>query len=187
MAAIVSPRTWADLDPLNTTNLNAGIRDAILQLLPIRAFKNSDQGVSNATTGTTLVNDAGLIVPVAASAEYEIAGLLKYTAAGGSGAGQFKIGWTAPTSATFDWLGIGLVVNGTAGTTGSIAMDASIVSDARSYGAAGTGTAAMVRITGRLATSVTPGNLQLQFAQVTASASSTTMKLGSFLVARQIA
>lgn len=56
MATVPSPRTWANRDPLSTTNLNAGVRDpALFALAPPlgRMRHTSAQSIPNAT-GTAL-------------------------------------------------------------------------------------------------------------------------------------
>lgn len=183
MAAIVSPRTWADNDPLNTSNLNAGVRDAIQQLLPIRARKGGDQQVSNATTGVTLVDDTILQVPVAANTEYDVLAHCIYTA----GAGLIQVNFTGPASATMDWTAVGLSPTVTAAEFGDFIASARAINVPRSLGAAGVGTPTVARLGGLLVTSGTSGTLKVQFAQAIANAALTTMKAGSYLVIRQTA
>lgn len=150
------------------------------QLMPIRAFKPADVAIANSAV---LVNDAALFVPVAANAEYEITVHIIYTA---SATGLLQIGFAAPASATFDWVVIGLANTVTASDSGSYTALARAVGDTKNLGTAGASTPVVVRVEGRLVTVGTSGNLNLKWAQAVSNSTGTTVKAGSFMVARQI-
>lgn len=179
MAALISPRTWALLDPLSDTNLNAGIRDAIAQLLPVSAFKSGD---TIRVSTTTISADPHLVIPVAANAAYKIDLHLIYQQ---GTVGQLTVGFTAPASATLDWSVIGLVPSVTSSDSGSVTMQSLGIADLRTVGGAITST--VVNGDGRLVVSSTAGNLTLRWGPSASSATGTTLKQGSYLIAEQIA
>jgi hypothetical protein len=130
------------------------------------------------TTNTVLGNIAGLSKAVVASHVYQLSGKILYTAGGGAGAGQLKIGWTAPAGSTLLWSPMGLVVNGASGVSGSITTDGSVLADARSFGAGGASTCSL-HVDGILTVGGASGTFQFQAAQAASSATATVIKAGS--------
>lgn len=164
----------ANIDALTRAN---GTGWDILASKPLVATLSAD--AAGITTNTVLADVAGMTLPVAASRTYLLDADVIYTAAGGAGAGQLKLGFTAPAGATLTWDNIGLMVNGASGVSGTATFDVSTISDSRSYGAAGTGTPVHVLIRGKLIVAGTAGDLDLQAAQVASSASATTVRSGT--------
>ena len=145
--------------------------------LPLVGLKSSNQLV---TSSTTLVNDADLVIPVAANSTYDIAVQLFFTAASG---GDLKWTFTVPSGATFEYQPLHNEGGGT-GLTNSTQGN----SDSDTVTAAGAGgTIEAVRMTGTLTVLGTGGNLQLRWAQNTSNGTSTTMRAKSYMVARRIA
>jgi hypothetical protein len=176
-AEITSPATGAMCHLQDTNSLWLYSSSWLLvAAAPTVARLTSD--ASGITTNTTLGNISGLSVAVVASHVYRLKGRILYTAAGGAGAGQLKIGWTAPAGAALTWSNIGLVVNGASGVSGTPTFDVSALADARSFGAAGA-SSVHVDIDGILTIGGTGGTLQFQAAQVASSATATVIKAGS--------
>lgn len=166
----------ADIDALTRGN---GTTWDIVAGKPLVAALSAD--AAGITSNTVLADVSGLSIPVTASRTYEMHLMCLYTAAGGAGTGQFKIGFTGPAGATLDWGNIGLVVNGAGGVSGTATFDGGTISDARSFGAGGATTLTTMVAHGRLVTAGTAGNFKLQAAQVASSATATTVRRGTVL------
>lgn len=179
MAALISPRTWALLDALNDTNLNAGIRDAIQQLIPITAVKSGD---SVKISNTTITADPHLVIAVAANAVYDVELVVFYTQ---GTTGQLLAHFTGPTSATFDWSAWMLDQGVTAGNVGSVRPLRRSITDTLTMG--GNTIASTALIKGRLAVSSTAGTFSFDWAQAVSQATVLTVMSGSYMVVRQIA
>jgi hypothetical protein len=151
----------------------------MVALLPIRAFKSSDTTI---TSSVVLVNDPDLVAAVNATAEYDVWCHLIYTQ---GTVGQLNLHFTAPALATFDWVPIALAAAVTASDTGSVSLVGRALADSRAVGGAATPTVATIH--GRLVVAGTAGNLQLQWAQSSSSATGTTVKSGSWMSLQQIA
>ncbi|MEU4576602.1 hypothetical protein [Nonomuraea sp. NPDC023979] len=147
----------------------------------VHARKLADETV---TSSTTAQNDDHLLVPLLASTKYWIEFFLIYDAAQ---AGDFKIQWSVPAGATLRWTHGGLGTS-TTSTVGEVSRFFRSQSDIGTIGgpAAGGGTLAVVPGEGWLDVGGTPGNLQLQWAQVTSSATGTTLKTNSLLIAQRL-
>lgn len=150
-------------------------------LLPTRAAKAAD---TSTASSIVLVADPDLLLPVAATSEYEVTLHVIYTA---GGTGLITVGFTGPAGATFDWYTDGLANTVTATDSGIATFLARALTDTKNLGAAGAATPVVTRISGRLVTSVTAGTLTFRWAQSVSSATGTTVKAGSFMVLRQIA
>lgn len=167
MSALFTPLAGQELTAAN-----------LAQLIPVTAVKLSDVAQ---VTSTTLVNDAALFIPVAANAIYEVSMFIIYTQ---GTVGLLNMGFTGPTAATFDWTAVGLAASVTGADNGSYVSQARTIADTRMVG--GFTTNCTCRIEGRLVTSSTSGTLNFQWAQSVGSATGTTVKKGSFMIARQI-
>lgn len=143
--------------------------------------KGSDETV---TSSTALQDDNALVLAVAANRTYEVTGSIIY--ADGAGSGRLKAGFTAPASATFDWLGDGLADTVTANSAENIWRITNTISDSRNIGSGGTETD-VLRIYGLLIVSSTAGNLTFQWGQVASDGTATTVKAASWLLARVVA
>jgi hypothetical protein len=144
---------------------------------PRSAGKSSAQ---NVTSSTTLVNDSALFVTVDANAQYFFHLYINYLG-GTAGASDLKWGFTFPSGATMryagNYLSTGLTVQ--VGAT-------HIQTDVVAAGTNGGGNNLAVDLHGTVFTSSTSGTLQLQWAQNTSSATSTTVGSGSALILTRI-
>src|SRR5262245_26161469 len=100
---------------------------------------------------------------------------------GTAGASDLKWAFTAPSGAVLRY---GVSYNST-GLTGQVAIY-HVGTDVVAAGTNGTGNVLAVTMQGSLTTSSTTGNLQLQWAQNTSSATATTVGTGSVLVLTRI-
>ncbi len=150
-------------------------------MLPDEVAKTATQGV---TSSTTLVDDAELFVAVEASATYHVELFLLHDS---DPAGDFKLGWTAPSGATMTWGGhaAGAAETSSAAAT-TVNMRTRLISETEGGlgGADGGGTTAFYQ--GYLITSTTAGNLQFQFAQQTSNAQASNCRAGSILRVRRL-
>jgi hypothetical protein len=155
--------------------------DTILKFVqPLYVRKTADQTV---TSSTTIGDDSQLLVAVDANATYEVWCHIIYTA---GTVGDLKIGWSGPTSATFDWVIGGADAGSTA--IGSTYRGANTISGTDVAGGPGSGNPAMVtRPSGVLITSSTSGTFKFRWAQGTSDATSTVVKSGSIMALRRLA
>jgi hypothetical protein len=143
--------------------------DVSLWLLHRFAYKTSD---TTRTSTTTLTNDPHLVVPVDASAVYQFNCLLDYT----SGATEdINVTFTAPSGATLDWNGAGYTGTDVQMWNGGNAAAVAVV-----FGG-GNAARRFIDIKGMIQTSVTSGNLTLQWAQAVSGASSAVLRTYSYL------
>jgi len=144
---------------------------------PITVVKAADESV---TSSTTLQDDNHLILPLEANATYTLEGGLYYD--GQFNAGNLKLTWTLPASATFYWSANGPATGGAAAyasnavTSGNISLG--------TYGTGGAKTTASVNAT--VVTVGTAGNMTLRWAQDTSNATATTIYAKSWLRAWRI-
>lgn len=142
------------------------------------------------TNSTTFANATGLVMPLAANATYGLDGWLHWTS---PQAADIKLQYTFPAGATGQWAGIGPRINEdpTGDTTprinyidfGSVPLTSFLQFTGDDIGSP-TFVSAMPR--GYIVTT-NSGNLQLQFAQVTANASPTILRRGSWLRVTRLA
>lgn len=148
--------------------------------LPVTAVQAADQSV---TSSTVLVNASGLSFPVVSGASYTISGLLIFN--GGAASDDFKTGWTAPASSVLNWQTQAQPVAATA-NNGVVVTNAKQMADLSSLGTIGAATDLTALVAAQFTAGGT-GTLQFKFAQVTSSATATTLRAGSFLVAQRYA
>lgn len=146
---------------------------------PLRIARRTSDS-AGVTSSTVLVDDPVLLVPVLANRVYRMRSRIVYTAAGGAAAGQLKVGWSGPASATLDWSVLGLVVNGASGVSGSFTCDQGTIADARSIGAGGASLCTMW-MDGIATIAGNAGNLQFRYAQVVSSGTATIIKAHSIV------
>lgn len=133
--------------------------------------KTSDETMNN---DNTLQDDDDLKIAMAANEVWYFEAMLTHIAAS-SGTPDIKIAFTVPSGATLIWSGIGLGVSGAAN------VETEIVSGtAAAFG--GGGDSHTIQVKGIVIMSTTAGDLQLQWAQNTATAEDTDMKAGSWLL-----
>lgn len=150
---------------------------AVNALIPLFGRVANDQ---TKTSNTTLAAVTGLSVPLEASSRYALDGYLAYSA---GATGDLKVAFAAPTDSTGHWTIYG---QDTASTGGSGSI---VAKRATSFGTGTTQTAAGDDSTGQMsclprgyiATSTTAGDLTLYFAQNTSNATSTVIRVGSWL------
>jgi hypothetical protein len=140
--------------------------NALLDLTRV-VRKTSVQVVNNSTNPTA---DNQLVMPVAANAVYKVHLYLVYNS---NATADFKYDFSQPTGASYaNWTYIG----------GNAANFQTLVAPLGAVTALnGTGGDAPANAWGIFATSSTPGNLWVRWAQNTANASDTSVKPGSFL------
>lgn len=142
------------------------------------ARKTADEAINS----ITIQNDDHLLLPVAASAVYFLEWWLRMD---GPAANDFKYSWTGPAGATMVWSSLGLDL-AAASNVAPISQDAPLISTVIQHGTIAAGTFSHVRGRGYLVTAGTAGNLQMQWAQVVAAAS-TTLRIGSHLLGQRVA
>jgi hypothetical protein len=146
------------------------------------ARKTASQSVTNSTT---LQDDTHMQLSVTANSTYRLEGYLIFN--GAASAANLKMGWSAPSGATLDWIGTGQ--NATATTTSGpvITNSQTIASNTYQLGTIGTGTNMAALIKGLLIVGGTGGTFKLQWAQATANATATTMVQNSHIELRRVA
>src|SRR5712692_2699852 len=154
-----------------------GAADVDNWLLPAVALKTGDQSV---TSSTALVNDGALTLPVSASWQYRFECYLDYEG-GTQGASDLKWTWSVPSGGTLRYQCTRVDLTG-AVSVGTTQLGAD-VQTARTNGA---GNLLAVKMLGSLLMSVTAGNLTLQWAQGTVSATATIMHAQSYLMLNRI-
>lgn len=144
------------------------------------ARKTANQTVTNSTT---IQDDTHLQLSVVANAVYRVDGLLIFN---GPSAVNLKIGWVAPTGATFDWIGTGQSTTSPA-TSGPVITNAqTIASTVYGLGTIGTSTNMTALVRGLLVTAGNAGTFKLQWAQNTANATAVTMVLNSHIALQRV-
>lgn len=165
---------YCDIPALDTS-ISGQTTDArhYLDLPHVTKASTSSLVVNNSTT---LVNSQ-LTLPVSANRVYALTGLIVYTA---STAADAKVALSLPSGASSRLAGTRLA-SVAAGTQGD--LDAVAVANGLEYwmGGAGTSNTMAASLVGRVSTSDTAGTLTVQFAQVTADATDTTLLSGSWL------
>jgi hypothetical protein len=146
--------------------------------VPLAVKKPSTQSVIS--QATTIQNDTALVLPVAASAIYEMRALIIYNAAA---AADIIIGWTGPSGAAMDWVSDGLI---TSESTGIDAVSRSAQVIGSQPGVGGDPTNRVILPYGILTTSTTTGSLQFQWMQSVSSLTATQVVAGSALILRRI-
>lgn len=147
--------TWTVGEVLTASDVNAWF-------VPQFAAKTSGQ----TTTGTTLVNDSTLVLPVAASAFYWMDCFLWYDGPTGTSQG-LKTQFTGPSGFNFN---LGINGQSLAGNDLSIG---SFQPSAEPFLTTTAGSANGVRFQGLVTTASTAGNLQLQWALAASSPAGT--------------
>jgi hypothetical protein len=133
--------------------------------------KSSDQSV---TSSTTVVNDSQLKFAVEASTTYIFQAWLYTYAADGTP--DIKVTFTGPAGSTVLWSSSQVIFNAGGSTTltvvsaGGTTADLFVDANFRA-----------IQLYGTILNSTTAGDVQLQWAQNTSSANSTTVKAGSYI------
>lgn len=144
----------------------------------VQATKSANETV---TSSTTLQNDDDLVLALAASATYQIWGWVKYSQnLAISGTSGIVVGFTIPAGATWEWSS-----HGTAGTASATTYDTVLATGTGTRSLASNGATTMTFAPIGNLTTTSAGSLQMQWAQVSSSATPTTVYLGSWLQARR--
>lgn len=145
------------------------------------AYKASDESVSSSTT---LQNDDDLTFAIGAN-EIWVARYVLFVEPAADGV-DLKMGFSVPASSTGWWGYQGLALGAT-----SVSVSARVQSDdianSQPVGTPNGGSYSMVLVNCYVDTAGTSGNVVLQWAQWSSSASAITLKTGSHLVAHQLA
>lgn len=180
--AYTEPRTYTDGELIGKTILDAHVRDNFRAMGPhLIARKTADQSV---TSSTVLVNDTHLLLPVAASEIWHVRVALDFT--GANGTGDLKVAFTFPTSGDIR-MGMGTYTNAAGGVVNTGFSGTTTPTTALSFNARGATTHTFLVIEGIFINSTNAGNLQLQWAQQTSSATATTLYTHSTLWAVKLA
>jgi hypothetical protein len=151
--------------------------------LPQLARVTSDVAVISTTS---YVDVTGLVLPMEANSVYALDGFLKYTSAT---AADIKFVLIGPTGSGGSF-GVHGVVQAATATTGdfeAFCLDGIGIANQIGLGGAGVSTSAWGHLKGYITTGVNAGTLQVQFTQVTSTASNTTVKTGSNMTLTKIA
>ena len=139
--------------------------------------KPADESV---TSSTVLQNDDDLAVSLVTSGDYVVEGLLLVT---GAQAGDIKVTFTVPASATGNMTFTGQIVAAT--TNDSLSRNLAITDfttpDFATFGSVSTSAANSVVINGAIYTAGSSGTLQLQWAQNGSNGTATVVGKGSWL------
>lgn len=151
------------------------LSDAINARTATTVRKTLDETVNNSAA---LQNDDELFLPLTASAYYVVHARFLYN---GNSTADFKLGWTFPTGTTMSYTLLGVYV-----ATPTVFSTSEFIqtSNPALEGAGADRTAIMW---GTVSVSTTAGTLQCQWAQNTANASDTKMRVDSYLQLTQFA
>ncbi|GAA0738855.1 hypothetical protein Drose_04110 [Dactylosporangium roseum] len=145
----------------------ATLSGLVTEVRPLTARRTSTS--SPVSNSTTLVNDSALVLPVEANAVYELRGNFLYSTAA---AANIKFGWTFPTGLTMSYLGSTIPAGQTTWQSFALIQTDPLAAD---------DSPGIARVEGLVMVGLTPGNLQVQFAQNTANVSNTTLNAGSYV------
>ena len=147
---------------------------------PNGAVKSTDQSV---TSSTVLVNETAMSVSMSATAKVTVTWTLYVTMAAAAG---IQLAVVTPTGATLLGMVTAVGIGATVGSDGEVLVTSGTgvnVLDNAAFGTSG-----VVTITATvIGDSTHAGNITLQFAQTTSSATSTTIKAGSSMTSFQAA
>lgn len=163
--------TWTPGEVLTSSDVNSWF-------VPEVAYKTS---TTARTSTTSLADDPDLTLAVAASASYAFQGFFIYDGGAGGSEGDFKFKFTVPTSASIYW------GDTFRNTTPTIVCGGHVTTDTETASTNGLGTWYSVNVQGLLIVSSTAGNLTLQWAQGSSSATRTDLGAGSWLMAQRVA
>ncbi|MEU6365777.1 hypothetical protein ABZ876_08475 [Streptomyces sp. NPDC046931] len=139
---------------------------------------------SRAST-TTITSDPDITFSVVAGATYLVEGLLLFAA---DPAGDFKMGWTAPASANFQWSCFGQASTASAGSGSVITDGQDLTSNSFGLGGVTDNNKTMTaQVRGYLTTAGTAGTFALQWAQITSSANATKLLAGTHVTLTRVA
>lgn len=134
---------------------------------------------------STVVNspDPDLQLSVVASAVYEVSGMLIFS---GDPNADLKIGFTAPTNATFSWNATGQN-NAATSTVGPVITDAQTISNTGFILGCLSGNNLTAKIQGLLRTQLTPGTFGLSWSQASSTGTDVILYADSYLRLTRVA
>lgn len=165
--AWTAPRTWTDGELVTAAIMNPHIRDNLLMLPRLLAYKSADESTN---TDTTLSNDAALLFALGATETWSVC--VGVSCIDVSGSADIKIAFTLPASATMQLQAIG---RNPANAFDDFKWSVSGTSQSLRVATAGQ----FYVIAGHVTTAGTSGNFTMQWAQNTSNASNTTVRKGS--------
>ncbi|GIH91931.1 hypothetical protein ACFFMN_34010 [Planobispora siamensis] len=144
-------------------------------------IKGSDESLASSTT---LQNDNELLLPVAAGTSYWVQGFIIYSALA---AADLKISFAGPAGSTFDYVSDAVGSGATAGVS-TVSRSLQSLGSAPAPGGIGSGLGNALAFLpkGVMTVGGTAGNLQLQWAQLAASATATVVHARSVLIIRRL-
>lgn len=174
--AITLPTPGGSLDTWGTI-----LNTAINSLNAADQFKRKTV-LEPITSNTVVQDDDELFVPVLSNGIYKVDWSFRVD---GATAGDFKYAFTGPAGAIMTWDSLG---HDAADTTNVAPrqIDVAAIGTTIIHGTLGAGVISRVKGSGLLTVSSTAGDLKLQWAQGTSSATATNMNVGSWLLARQV-
>lgn len=193
MAYPSPPKTWAAAEKDTAILRNAQLRDALLALQDgawgaDRPYVRKPSG-ENVVNSATVQNDDHLLFTGTANATYQVEVGLLVQVGGSSSTSDFKLGWSLPASALFAGGGnapeVAMAAASSVGQgewSGVVGASAATLS----YGLFSTGVT-LIMFHGNIVLAGTAGTCNLQWAQNTATAVTTTVLAGSWLSARRTA
>lgn len=157
----------------------------LLNMLPLTAYKTAN---TDRSATTLFADDPDLLLPLAASAVYLVSMRIYFATPTGGGAPLFKTAWDVPAG----WTG-----NRTCMGPGSAATDSGADNmaghygvhnppTAVTYGGRNSSTNLAIALETAILTTTTAGNVALQWAQATSSASPVRVGAGSSITATRI-
>lgn len=160
---------WTAGEDITADKISAGLTEIIVA--------DADQTVNNSTT---LVSSTELICPLAANSLYEVQFFICYNSGGATA--DFRTDWDVPAGATGNKWALGLSDSVSNATPEGI-MRSGVHGFATdiTYGNRGATTNQIFAMEGGIITVTTAGNVTLRFAQGTAQAVDTQLKIGSYM------
>jgi hypothetical protein len=171
-----TPKTWSAGETLTAANFNIHIRDNLNVVDHLLAFKSADETVS---ASTTLQDDDHLFFSVAANELWAIRLGMICTA---SSTGHLKVGATFPSATTFSLM-MPWTVDSSSVEGRFLIQEVTETTDTLFLA---TGLNFVYEAHGYVNASSTPGTFKIQWAQSSATGT-TTMKKGSYLIGQKLA
>lgn len=162
------PKTWGFQESVESSEMNAELRDALL-LVPHSIPKTADETV---TSSVTLQDDNHLTFAIAANEIWSVRFVMWFSNA--ADAGHFKIAFNGPAGVTYH-----IAADGMDTASVRTLTQHRVVANTSSYFATSTGVVATAE--GVVVNGGTAGNFTLQWAQNTSNATGTILKRGSYL------
>jgi hypothetical protein len=146
----------------------------------VHALKTADESVASSTT---MQDDDHLFVPVAANTAYWVTAVIHYAA---STAADLKIGWSAPTGSTLDWVSDGFGSTSAAAGVDAASRSHQMLGSTPAPGGNGTGLTLACIPRGVLVVGGTAGTFRFRWAQLASDAAATVVKAESILILRRL-